>query len=233
MSEAREFTEQDPIRVFLVDDHEVVRRGLHDLLDAEPDIEVAGEAGTVDHALARAPALRPDVAILDVRLPDGDGINVCRELRSRMPGLACLMLTSFDDDDALLDAIMAGAAGYVLKQIKGSDLVSAVRTVASGQSMLDPATTARLMNSLREQEQPQEQQDEALAGLTPREREILELIGEGLTNRQIGRRLFLSEKTVKNHISRMLGKLGVERRIQAAVLATQHQPSGGPQGSAP
>ncbi|MDX2810998.1 response regulator transcription factor [Streptomyces sp. NPDC006207] len=233
MSEAREFTEQAPIRVFLVDDHEVVRRGLHDLLDAEPDIEVAGEAGTVDHALARAPALRPDVAILDVRLPDGDGINVCRELRSRMPGLACLMLTSFDDDDALLDAIMAGAAGYVLKQIKGSDLVSAVRTVASGQSLLDPATTARLMNSLREQEQPPEPQDEALAGLTPREREILELIGEGLTNRQIGKRLFLSEKTVKNHISRMLGKLGVERRIQAAVLATQHQPSGGPQGSAP
>ncbi|MFB7289422.1 response regulator [Actinacidiphila glaucinigra] len=233
MSEAREFTEQAPIRVFLVDDHEVVRRGLHDLLDAEPDIEVAGEAGTVDHALARAPALRPDVAILDVRLPDGDGIGVCRELRSRMPGLACLMLTSFDDDDALLDAIMAGAAGYVLKQIKGSDLVSAVRTVASGQSMLDPATTARLMNSLREQEQPPEPQDEALAGLTPREREILELIGEGLTNRQIGERLFLSEKTVKNHISRMLGKLGVERRIQAAVLATQHRTPGGAPGSGP
>ncbi|MFF7214849.1 response regulator [Streptomyces sp. NPDC008238] len=228
MSEARESGERAPIRVFLVDDHEVVRRGLHDLLDAEPDIEVAGEAGTVDHALARAPALRPDVAILDVRLPDGDGICVCRELRSRMPGLACLMLTSFDDDDALLDAIMAGAAGYVLKQIKGSDLVSAVRTVASGQSMLDPATTARLMNSLREQEQPPEPQDEALSGLTPREREILELIGEGLTNRQIGERLFLSEKTVKNHISRMLGKLGVERRIQAAVLATEHRTSGGP-----
>ena len=227
MSEAREFTERAPIRVFLVDDHEVVRRGLHDLLDAEPDIEVAGEAGTVDHALARAPALRPDVAILDVRLPDGDGIGVCRELRSRMPELACLMLTSFDDDDALLDAIMAGAAGYVLKQIKGSDLVSAVRTVASGQSMLDPATTARLMNSLRHQDEPATPQDETLAALTPREREILELIGEGLTNRQIGKRLFLSEKTVKNHISRMLAKLGVERRIQAAVLATQHQPNGG------
>ncbi|MYX35128.1 MULTISPECIES: response regulator transcription factor [unclassified Streptomyces] len=233
MSEAREFTERAPIRVFLVDDHEVVRRGLHDLLDAEPDIEVAGEAGTVDHALARAPALRPDVAILDVRLPDGDGIGVCRELRSRMPELACLMLTSFDDDDALLDAIMAGAAGYVLKQIKGSDLVSAVRTVASGRSMLDPATTARLMNSLREQEQPPEPQDEALAGLTPREREILELIGEGLTNRQIGERLFLSEKTVKNHISRMLGKLGVERRIQAAVLATRQRTPGGAPGSGP
>ncbi|WP_406259876.1 response regulator transcription factor [Actinacidiphila glaucinigra] len=231
MTGAGQFSPQTPIRVFLVDDHEVVRRGVHDLLDAEPDIEVVGEAGTVDHALARGPALRPHVAILDVRLPDGDGIGVCRELRSRMPELACLMLTSFDDDDALLDAIMAGAAGYVLKQIKGSDLVSAVRTVASGQSMLDPATTARLMNSLRQQDEPPEPQDETLAALTPREREILELIGEGLTNRQIGKRLFLSEKTVKNHISRMLAKLGVERRIQAAVLATQHQPSGGEAGS--
>ncbi|MFE5124781.1 response regulator [Stenotrophomonas sp. NPDC087984] len=213
-----------PIRVFVLDDHEVVRRGLHDLLDAEPDIEVVGDAGTVDHALARGPALRPDVAILDVRLPDGDGITVCRELRSRMPDLACLMLTSFDDDDALLDAIMAGAAGYVLKQIKGSDLVSAVRTVASGQSMLDPATTARLMSTLRGDTAPQEPRDEVLAGLSPREREILVLIGDGLTNRQIGKRLFLSEKTVKNHISRLLAKLGVERRIQAAVLATHSAP---------
>jgi len=227
MTGAEEFSPRTPIRVFLVDDHEVVRRGVHDLLDAEPDIEVVGEAGTVGHALARGPALRPDVAILDVRLPDGDGIGVCRELRSRVPELACLMLTSFDDDDALLDAIMAGAAGYVLKQIKGSDLISAVRTVASGQSMLDPATTARLMSSLRHQEEPASPQDETLATLTPREREILELIGEGLTNRQIGKRLFLSEKTVKNHISRMLAKLGVERRIQAAVLATQHQTGGG------
>ncbi|ASQ98611.1 response regulator transcription factor [Streptomyces sp. 11-1-2] len=217
-------TPATPIRVFLLDDHEVVRRGLHDLLDAEPDIEVVGDAGTVDHALARGPALRPDVAILDVRLPDGDGITVCRELRSRMPDLACLMLTSFDDDDALLDAIMAGAAGYVLKQIKGSDLVSAVRTVASGQSMLDPATTARLMSTLRGDTAPQEPRDEVLAGLSPREREILVLIGDGLTNRQIGKRLFLSEKTVKNHISRLLAKLGVERRIQAAVLATHSAP---------
>ena len=149
MAEALTFTEQNPIRVFLLDDHEVVRRGLADLLDAEPDISVVGDADTVEHALARGPALRPHVAVLDVRLPDGDGITVCRELRSRMPELACLMLTSFDDEDALLDAIMAGASGYVLKQIKGSDLVSAVRTVASGQSMLDPATTARLMRSLR------------------------------------------------------------------------------------
>ncbi|WP_413104468.1 response regulator [Streptomyces sp. Inha503] len=219
-TEATRATPATPIRVFVLDDHEVVRRGLHDLLDAEPDIEVVGDAGTVDHAMARGPALRPDVAILDVRLPDGDGITVCRELRSRMPGLACLMLTSFDDDDALLDAIMAGAAGYVLKQIKGSDLVSAVRTVASGQSMLDPATTARLMSTLRGDTAPQEPRDEVLAGLSPREREILVLIGDGLTNRQIGKRLFLSEKTVKNHISRLLAKLGVERRIQAAVLAT-------------
>jgi DNA-binding NarL/FixJ family response regulator len=227
MTQPRQFSPQTPIRVFLLDDHEVVRRGVHDLLDAEPDIEVVGEAGSADHALARGPALRPDVAVLDVRLPDGDGITVCRELRSAMPGLACLMLTSFDDDDALLDAIMAGASGYVLKQIKGSDLVSAVRTVASGQSMLDPATTARLMQSLRGDgaagpaEQPEQQ---ALAGLSPREREILGLIGEGLTNRQIGARLYLSEKTVKNNVSRLLAKLGVERRVQAAVIATQGPP---------
>ncbi|MFG3120857.1 response regulator [Streptomyces sp. NPDC048201] len=222
MPETRTFTEQDPIRVFLLDDHEVVRRGVADLLEAEPDIVVVGEADTAAHALARGPALRPHVAVLDVRLPDGDGITVCRELRDRMPGSACLMLTSFDDEDALLDAIMAGAAGYVLKQIKGSDLVSAVRTVASGQSMLDPATTARLMRSLRADPAgtapalPPE-----LASLSPREREILALIGDGLTNREIGKRLYLSEKTVKNHISRLLAKLGVQRRVQAAVLASQ------------
>jgi two-component system, NarL family, response regulator DevR len=221
MSEPRQFSPHSPIRVFLLDDHEVVRRGVHDLLDAEPDIEVVGEAGTADHALARGPALRPDVAVLDVRLPDGDGITVCRELRSSMPDLACLMLTSFDDDDALLDAIMAGAAGYVLKQIKGSDLVSAVRTVASGQSMLDPATTARLMSSLRDGDSASDPGEQALSGLSPREREILGLIGEGLTNRQIGKRLYLSEKTVKNNVSRLLAKLGVERRVQAAVIATQ------------
>ncbi|MFI1096799.1 response regulator [Streptomyces sp. NPDC020917] len=226
MSEPRQFSPRSPIRVFLLDDHEVVRRGVHDLLDAEPDIEVVGEAGTADHALARGPALRPDVAVLDVRLPDGDGITVCRELRSTMPGLACLMLTSFDDDDALLDAIMAGAAGYVLKQIKGSDLVSAVRTVASGQSMLDPATTARLMSSLRADGAPADPNEQALSGLSPREREILELVGDGLTNRQIGKRLYLSEKTVKNNVSRLLAKLGVERRVQAAVIATQGGPHG-------
>ncbi len=211
---------QPPIRVFLLDDHEVVRRGVRDLLDAEPDIDVVGEADTAERALARCPALRPDVAVLDVRLPDGDGITVCRELRSGMPGLACLVLTSFDDDDALLDAIMAGAAGYVLKQIKGSDLVSAVRTVASGQSMLDPATTARLMSSLRHEGSDADPEQRALASLSPREREILDLIGEGLTNRQIGKRLYLAEKTVKNNVSRLLAKLGVERRIQAAVIAS-------------
>ncbi|WP_328390233.1 response regulator transcription factor [Streptomyces sp. NBC_00400] len=225
MTDAETFSPQRPIRVFLLDDHEVVRRGVQDLLDAEPDIEVVGDAGTADHALARGPALRPDVAVLDVRLPDGDGVSVCRELRSRMPGLACLMLTSFDDDDALLDAIMAGAAGYVLKEIKGADLVSAVRTVAAGRSMLDPATTSRLMSTLRGEDSGEEPEADVLSGLSPREREILGLIGEGLTNRQIGKRLYLSEKTVKNHISRLLAKLGVERRIQAAVLATQAAPA--------
>ncbi|GGO50337.1 DNA-binding response regulator [Streptomyces daqingensis] len=222
MSDLRTFSEQNPIRVLLLDDHEVVRRGVHDLLESEADIDVVGEAATADQALTRGPALRPHVAVLDVRLPDGDGVTVCRELRSQMPDLACLMLTSFDDDEALLDAIMAGAAGYVLKQIKGSDLVSAVRTVAAGQSMLDPATTARLMGSLRGPDAHKDEQGPAaFADLSPRERDILELIGEGMTNHEIGKRLYLSEKTVKNHISRLLAKLGVERRVQAAVLATQ------------
>ncbi|MFJ3635986.1 response regulator [Streptomyces sp. NPDC090112] len=221
MSDVQGAPTKAPIKVFLLDDHEVVRRGLRDLLDAEADITVVGEAGTAEQALARGPALRPDVAVLDVRLPDGDGITVCRDLRSRMPGLACLMLTSFDDEDALLDAIMAGAAGYVLKQIKGSDLVSAVRTVATGASMLDPATTARLMQSLRSPEAAGEPQDARLATLSERERAVLALIGDGLTNRQIAKQLYLSEKTVKNHISRLLGKLGVERRVQAAVIAAQ------------
>ncbi|MFK0156140.1 response regulator [Streptomyces sp. NPDC090493] len=228
MTQSRAFSEQDPIRVFLLDDHEVVRRGITDLLDAEPDISVVGDAGTVEHALVRAPALRPHVAVLDVRLPDGDGITVCRELRDRMPELACLMLTSFDDEEALLDAIMAGASGYVLKQIKGSDLVSAVRTVASGQSMLDPATTARLMRSLRAEPAETPSVPAELASLSPRERDILALIGEGLTNREIGKKLYLSEKTVKNHISRLLAKLGVQRRVQAAVIASHlEQPDTG------
>ncbi|ALV39013.1 response regulator transcription factor [Streptomyces sp. CdTB01] len=222
MADSRRPGPEEPIRVFLLDDHEVVRRGVHDLLNDEPDISVVGEAATAEQALVRVPALRPHVAVLDVRLPDGDGVSVCRELRSRMPELSCLMLTSFDDEEALLDSIMAGASGYVLKQIQGSDLVSAVRTVASGQSLLDPSATTRLMARLRH-DQRQEEEPDALPGLTDREREILALIGEGLTNRQIGQRLFLAEKTVKNHISRLLAKLGVERRIQAAVIATQAQ----------
>nr|WP_234525062.1 response regulator transcription factor [Streptomyces sp. MH191]MCF0097695.1 Transcriptional regulatory protein DevR (DosR) [Streptomyces sp. MH191] len=222
MADREQAGTEHPIRVFLLDDHEVVRRGVHDLLNDEDDIEVVGEAANAEQALVRVPALRPDVAVLDVRLPDGDGVSVCRELRSRLPDLACLMLTSFDDEEALLDSIMAGASRYVLKQIKGSDLVSAVRTVARGQSLLDPSATTRLMARLRGG-QAKEEEPEALPGLTGREREILALIGEGLTNRQIGQRLYLAEKTVKNHISRLLAKLGVERRIQAAVIATQAQ----------
>jgi two-component system, NarL family, response regulator DevR len=222
MADSERSRSGEPTTVFLLDDHEVVRRGVHDLLSDEPDLVVVGEAATAEQAMVRVPALRPRVAVLDVRLPDGDGVQVCRELRSRMPDLACLMLTSFDDEEALLDSIMAGAAGFVLKQIRGSDLVAAVRTVASGRSLLDSRATARLMARLRGEED-QEAPGEALPGLTEREREILVLIGEGLTNRQIGRRLYLAEKTVKNHISRLLAKLGVERRIQAAVLATQEQ----------
>ncbi|MYT99448.1 MULTISPECIES: response regulator transcription factor [unclassified Streptomyces] len=221
MGDSPTHTDTAVTRILLMDDHEVVRRGLRDLLEAERDLVVVGEASTADQALARGPALRPDVAVLDVRLPDGNGIAVCRELRSRMPDLACLILTSFDDEDALLDAIMAGAAGYVLKQINGSDLVSAVRTVASGRSMLDPSTTARLMRSLREAEADAPPEDERLTVLSERERSVLDLIGEGLTNRQIAKRLYLSEKTVKNHISRLLGKLGVERRVQAAVISAE------------
>jgi two-component system response regulator DevR len=206
------------VRVFLLDDHEVVRRGVADLLAAEPDLDVVGEASTAAEALARVPALRPDVAVLDVRLPDGDGVTVCRELRSRMPHLQCLMLTSFADDEALFDAILAGAAGFVLKQIRGSDLVGAVRTVASGQSLLDPKATARVLERLRAGNRKEE---DPLAELTEQERRVLELIGEGLTNRQIGERMHLAEKTVKNYVSHLLSKLGLERRTQVAVLATQ------------
>ncbi|MFG1853900.1 response regulator transcription factor [Actinomadura geliboluensis] len=207
----------ETIRVFLLDDHEVVRRGVAALLSAEDDIEIVGEAGTADHALARIPAARPDVAVLDVRLPDGDGVSVCREIRSQLPDLACLMLTSFDDEDALFEAVMAGAAGYVLKQIHGSDLVGAVRTVATGQSLLDPRSTARMLHRLRNR---QDKQD-PLQQLTDQERQIFDLIGEGLTNRQIGERLYLAEKTVKNHISSIFAKLGMSRRTQAAALAAQ------------
>jgi two-component system response regulator DevR len=210
------------VRVFLLDDHEVVRRGVADLLEAEPDLSVVGEASTAAEALARVPAVRPDVAVLDVRLPDGDGVTVCRELRSRMPDLRCLMLTSFADDDALFDAIMAGASGYVLKQIRGTDLVGAVRTVASGQSLLDPRTTAQVLERMRaaaEDKGP-------VARLSEQERTVLALIGEGLTNREIGKRMFLAEKTVKNYVSHLLAKLGMQRRTQAAVLATELRRTG-------
>jgi DNA-binding NarL/FixJ family response regulator len=205
------------IQVFLLDDHEIVRRGVRGLLEAEPDITVIGEAGTAAAALARIPALKPDVAILDIRLPDGDGVTVCREIRSTMPQLACLMLTSFPDDEALFDAIMAGAAGYVLKQIRGTDLIGAVRTVASGQSLLDPEAASRVMRRMRDQATA----PDPLAGLTEQERRILALIGEGLTNRQIGDRLFLAEKTVKNYVSALFAKLGMQRRAQAAAYAAR------------
>jgi DNA-binding NarL/FixJ family response regulator len=208
---------QGKIDVFLLDDHEIVRRGVRELLEAEPDIVVIGEAGTAASALARIPALKPDVAVLDVRLPDGDGVMVCRELRSLMPDLACLMLTSFGDDEALFDAIMAGAAGYVLKQIRGTDLVGAIRTVASGRSLLDPDAARKVMARMREQAS----RSDPLAGLTGQERKILELIGEGLTNRQIGERMYLAEKTVKNYVSALFAKLGMERRTQAAAFATR------------
>jgi DNA-binding NarL/FixJ family response regulator len=208
---------QDKINVFLLDDHEIVRRGVRELLEAEPDITVIGEAGTAASALARIPALKPDVAVLDVRLPDGDGVMVCRELRSLMPDLACLMLTSFGDDEALFDAIMAGAAGYVLKQIRGTDLVGAVRTIASGESLLDPEAARKVMARMREQAS----RSDPLAGLTGQERKILELIGEGMTNRQIGEHMYLAEKTVKNYVSALFAKLGMERRTQAAAFATR------------
>jgi len=209
---------QQPIRVFLLDDHEIVRRGLKDLLEVDGDIEVVGESGLAEEAIRRIPALRPDVAVLDGRLPDGSGIDVCREIRSLRPEIAALILTSYDDDEALFAAIMAGAAGYVLKQIRGNDLVDAVRRVAGGQSMLDPAVTQRVLERLREGPKS----DEALAPLTDQERRVLELIGEGLTNRQIGARMFLAEKTVKNYVSSVLAKLGFERRTQAAVFASKH-----------
>jgi len=205
------------IKVFLLDDHEVVRRGLHDLLDAEDDITVVGEAGTAAEGSRRIPALRPDVAILDARLPDGSGIDVCRDIRSVDPSIKALILTSYDDDEALFAAILAGASGYVLKQVRGDDLVDGVRRVAGGQSLLDPAVTARVLERVRSGKSvPQE-----LASLTEQERRILALIAEGLTNRQIAERMYLAEKTVKNYVSSLLAKLGLERRTQAAVLASR------------
>ena len=205
------------IRVFLLDDHEVVRRGVADLLESEGDIEVIGEASTVAQAMARVPALNPQVAVLDVQLPDGNGVTVCRDLRSQFPNLYCLMLTSFEDDEALLDAIVAGASGYVLKQIRGTDLIGAVRTVAAGGSLLDPSATARVMQRIRNEAN----KTDPLSDLTDQERKILDLIGEGMTNRQIGEQLFLAEKTVKNYVSSILSKLGLQRRTQAAVFVAK------------
>jgi len=209
------------ISVFLLDDHEVVRRGLAHLLSAEPDIDVVGEAGTAAQALARIPALRPEVAILDVRLPDGEGISVCRDIRSAVePPPACLMLTSFSDDEALFGAIMAGAAGYMLKQVSGDDIVNAVRTLAAGGSLLDTGVTATVLDRLRRGD---EREDPRYGMLSPQERRILDLIAEGMTNRQIAGQLFLAEKTIKNYVSSLLHKLGFERRTEAAVYATRRR----------
>ncbi|MBT2493949.1 response regulator transcription factor [Streptomyces sp. ISL-96] len=218
------------ITVFLVDDHEVVRRGVHELLSVEDDIEVVGEAGTAAESLVRIPATRPDVAVLDVRLPDGSGVEVCREVRSRNEDIKCLMLTSFADDEALFDAIMAGASGYVLKAIRGNELLAAVRDVAAGKSLLDPVATARVLERLRSGNGSTgagaaagSSNDSRLSNLTEQERKILDLLGEGLTNRVIGERLHLAEKTIKNYVSSLLSKLGMERRSQAAAYVARKQ----------
>ena len=205
------------IRIFLVDDHEIVRRGLADLIEDEEDLEVVGEAASVAEALARVPKSDADVAVLDVRMPDGNGVELCRELRSMRPELNCLMLTSYADDEALFDAIMAGAAGFVLKQVLGNDIVDAVRTVGQGGSLLDPRTTAALLGRIRRKRE----ESDPVATLSDQERAVLDLIGEGLTNRQISERMFLAEKTVKNYVSHLLAKLGMQRRTQAAVLAAE------------
>ena len=204
-------------RIFLVDDHEIVRRGVADLLEDEPDLEIVGEAATVAEAMTRIPALSVNVAVLDVRMPDGNGVELCRDLRSQLPELRCLILTSYSDDEALLNAIMAGASGFVLKQVLGNDLITAVRKVGAGESLLDAKTTEALMKRIRQGKDD----DGPLAGLTDQERAVFELVGEGLTNRQIAARLYLAEKTVKNYVSHLLAKLGMQRRTQAAVLAAE------------
>jgi len=213
------------LRVFLVDDHEVVRRGVRDLLEVEDDLVVVGEAGTVAEALHRVPTVDPDVVVVDVRLPDGNGVELCRQLRSADEPPACLMLTSFDDDEALFDSIVAGAAGYVLKQVKGHDIVEAVRRVGAGESLIDASMSARLMERLRRG--PDE--DPRLADLSPQERRILDLLADGLTNRQIAAEMFLAEKTIKNYVSNLLAKMGMHRRTEAAVYAARqaerHRPS--------
>jgi two-component system response regulator DevR len=205
------------VKVFLVDDHEVVRRGLVDLLSADPELDVIGEAGTVSQAMAQIPALEPDVAVLDVRLPDGNGIELCRDLLSKLPDLRCLMLTSFTSDEAMLDAILAGASGYVVKDIKGMELAEAIKEVGAGRSLLDNRAAAALMGKLR----GAAERSDPISGLTDQEKVLLGLLGEGLTNKQIASRMFLAEKTVKNYVSRLLAKLGMQRRTQAAVFATK------------
>jgi DNA-binding NarL/FixJ family response regulator len=213
------------VKVFLVDDHEVVRRGLVDLLASDPDLEIIGEAGTASEAMVRIPAMQPDVAVLDVRLPDGNGIELCRDLLSLLPELRCLMLTSFLSDEAMLEAILAGASGYVVKDIKGMELARAIKDVGAGRSLLDTRAAALLMAKLRNDAE----RKDPLSGLTDQERTLLGLLSEGLTNRQIAVRMFLAEKTVKNYVSRLLAKLGMERRTQAAVFASKlEQQSGSP-----
>jgi two-component system response regulator DevR len=217
-------TSDRPIRVFILDDHELVRRGLTDLLTTTNDLTIVGEAATAADALHRIPAAAPDVALLDARLPDGSGIDVCRDIRSSCPHVRCLILTSYDDDEALFAAVMAGASGYLLKQIGGNSLLEGIRQVAAGRSLLDPAVTEKLLDRLRNPIQP----DPVAGSLTAREREILDLIADGYTNRQIGERLFLAEKTVKNYVSGLLTKLGMQRRTQAAVYgATLRRRTGG------
>jgi DNA-binding NarL/FixJ family response regulator len=215
-------TGQEQIRVFLLEDHEVMRQGLRMVLSAEPDIEVVGDAGTVASALVRLPAVRPQVAILDVRLPDGDGISACREIRSMLPDVACLMFTAYQDDQALLGAVMAGAAGYVLKGTPVREVVEAVRVVAGGKSILDASAAQRIIEQLRGGTPGGSQSDDRVASLTAQEKRVLDLIGEGLTNRQIAERMSLAEKTAKNYVSSLLMKLGLQRRSQAAVVAVRH-----------
>jgi DNA-binding NarL/FixJ family response regulator len=215
------------ITVFLVDDHELVRRGVAELIDDEPDLSVVGQASSVAEAIARVPALRPDVAVLDVRLPDGNGVELCRDLRAAVPGLRCLMLTSFTDEDSMVDAVLAGAEGYVIKDVKGLQLVDAIRRVGAGETLLDGRAVAALVAELR----AKTGKPGPLAGLSEQELVLLDLLGESLTNRQIAERMFLAEKTVKNYVSRLLAKLGLERRSQAAVLVTgihgaQRRPGG-------
>ena len=217
MTETQQAGAEQHIRIFLLDDHEVVRRGIAELLSAVPGFEIVGEAGTVEQALARVMAAKPDVAVLDARLPDGSGIDVCREIRSALPDTYCLILTSYDDQDAVLASVMAGASGYVRKEVRAAALIDAIRQAAMGRSLIDPALIVKVVQSAREAPQT----DDRLAGLTDREREVLDLVAEGLTNRQIGERMFLSDKTVKNYVSSLLNKLGMQRRTQAAVFAAE------------